>query len=130
MSAQERQLWVNGAPRFCKHAWEEVRSEDGTRLYGERCRRCGASWAFGRCDGCERPRARLTLSLPSGRYCDADCADIAEKRRQTASRKEAREGPEPWVCRHQHTEGVLAEGGHLIGVVCMACGKAFPGAGP
>lgn len=128
--SSERQVWINGAAKYCAHDYQEIRSEDGKILYGALCARCSASWALGQCDGCSRPQRRLTHATSSGRYCDSDCAEQARVRTANAARKEVREARPDRRCDHRHTEGVLAEGGHLIGVRCLSCSKSFPGAGP
>lgn len=122
----DRQLFINGITKWCDHLYEDVRSEDGKHLYGGRCARCSATWALGECDGCRLESRHLTVSTLSGRYCNAECQEVARRLQAKAARQEAKGAPIPWKCEHKHTEGVLAEGGHLLGVRCLGCFEVLP----
>lgn len=125
----DRQTWMKGAPRWCKHALEEVRSADGRRLYGERCRLCGVNWALGDCAGCGGASVRLTVvSLAGERFCDLDCQHKLTLRKQQKAREKAKARREylkaqdlPLRCEHKTLEDVTNAYGELLAHRCLDC---------
>lgn len=132
MSVDRQITWQSGKP--CPHAdLEEVRSADGSALYGERCPACHATWGRGACTGCSRADARLTIADAQGRFCNADCQDIRRRERVKEARAEAKEREAtakrngvPLLCEHKRTEDVLSGGGQLVGVRCLGCRRVLP----
>lgn len=90
VTADRRQLWINGTTKWCPHAnLEEIRSEGGSVL-AETCRACGMRVAeYGTCHGCGRDR-RLTKFVLSKRtrYCTEDC--LAASQAKARAEKEAK----------------------------------------
>lgn len=130
----DRQVWINGTEKWCRHVLQEVRAEDGNKLYGERCTACGAVWALGECAGCLQPHRRLTVaSLAGERFCDLDCQREASLRKQKAARAEAKERRQYLKgqgltagCAHKRLEDVLNGADEMIGFRCVACHMPVP----
>lgn len=79
VTADRRQLWINGTTKWCPHKLlDEVRSEGGA-VIAELCRACGFRVAeYGKCDGCGR-ECRLVKFVLSKRkrYHSEGCLSAA-----------------------------------------------------
>jgi hypothetical protein len=112
--------------KSCPHTTrDEVRSADGSRVWGRRCRICGAVFGIGKCASCNRQRD-LVVTSPTGELlCSAACLHEYQVQKKKLADK-LRD-----YCPHVRREDVTNQDGDVIGSRCLDCLKGLkPGRQP